>query len=313
MLFNVLSYSLIDTNSNVPNVNNQNNAPTMISISKLEHILNPTNDNETKNMVGKPDLWPGNKDAADTVLQPRQLNPLPQPQNQPQSRSSNNHNLQQSHSPSSNPLSNGNVPDISSLKCTKKCVRKEIHNMSPDEIQAFIKAYLKLAENGVLDTLVQWHINVWTYAHFTSYFLPWHRAFVMVFEQALQSVDPNVCAPYWDHSREAQNPWSSIIWQHIGGDGYGGCIRDGPFKDVRINGQCIQRQFQRTSFVHIKTVGSMVKGYSQFQQFSTNFEVYPHATPHSRIGGNMDGPRSPADPVFWFHHSWVDKVFIMIN
>eukprot|EP00835_Amoeboradix_gromovi_P003328 NODE_215_length_14308_cov_0.330987.p6 type:complete len:311 gc:universal NODE_215_length_14308_cov_0.330987:11914-10982(-) len=195
-----------------------------------------------------------------------------------------------------------NIPDISNINCVRTCVRKEIHNMSPEEIQAFVNAYIRLAENGVLNTLVNWHVGVWTYAHFTSYFLPWHRGFALVMEQALQQVDPNVCLPYWDHSREAQNPWASIVWKHFGGDGYGGCIRDGPLKDIRVNGQCIRRNFQKTSFVHVKTVNSMVTGYTQFQQFSTNFEVYPHATPHARIGGSMDGPRSPLDILFWLHH-----------
>ena len=155
--------------------------------------------------------------------------------------------------------------------------------------------------------------NLNLFSHFTSLFLPWHRAFVMVMEQELQKIDPSVCVPYWDHSREANNPWASKVWDIIGGDGYGGCIRDGPFKDIRVNGQCIRRRFQRTAFVHIKTVDAMITNYWEFQQFSTNFEVYPHATPHARIGGNMDGPRSPADPVFWFHHSWVDKKFLMFQ
>ncbi len=51
-----------------------------------------------------------------------------------------------------------------SLSCEKKCVRKEIHNLSPSEIKAFTDAYIKLSDNGVLDTLVNWHIGVWTYA-----------------------------------------------------------------------------------------------------------------------------------------------------
>ena len=27
----------------------------------------------------------------------------------------------------------------------------------------------------------------------------------------------------------------------------------------------------------------------------------------------MDGPRSPADPVFWLHHSWVEKVYMQFQ
>eukprot|EP00834_Sanchytrium_tribonematis_P003695 NODE_152_length_15391_cov_0.883272.p15 type:complete len:171 gc:universal NODE_152_length_15391_cov_0.883272:14499-13987(-) len=41
-----------------------------------------------------------------------------------------------------------------------------------------------------------------------------------------------------------------------------------------------------------------------------DFELFPHATPHARIGGDMSGPSSPRDIVFWLHHAWVEKMHI---
>ena len=35
-------------------------------------------------------------------------------------------------------------------------------------------------------------------AHLRYTFLPWHREYLLKFEDALQSIDPNVTIPYWD-------------------------------------------------------------------------------------------------------------------
>ena len=279
MLFNVICFGQLIINTCTA-LDTAANDPTLVSLDKLIQIIpNQNGDNkESKGSdtsgnsinVGKPDLWPGSSKSSPSDM----FKVLPKPQSQ-----SIQAEQQQRMQVSTTQTPSADMPDITNIQCTNKCVRKEIHNMSPEEIQAFTNAFIKLSENGVLDTFVNWHVGVWTYAHFTSYFLPWHRAFTLMMEQALQKIDPSVCVPYWDHSREAQNPWASKVWDIIGGDGFGGCIRDGPFKNIRVNGQCIRRKFQRTSFVHIKTVTTMVKGYTQFQQFSTNFEVYPHATP----------------------------------
>ena len=43
--------------------------------------------------------------------------------------------------------------------------------------------------------------------------------------------------------------------------------------------------------------------------FRPTFEAGAHSRPHLFIGGAMNTYASPDDPVFWLHHSFVDKVY----
>ena len=37
-------------------------------------------------------------------------------------------------------------------------------------------------------------------------FFPWHRAYLRMYEKALQQIDPSVRVPYWDSGFDGQNP-----------------------------------------------------------------------------------------------------------
>lgn len=46
-----------------------------------------------------------------------------------------------------------------------------------------------------------------------------------------------------------------------------------------------------------------------YDTFVTRFELDQHTFVHRAVGGDMDGSASPNDPVFWLHHSFVDKIW----
>lgn len=45
--------------------------------------------------------------------------------------------------------------------------------------------------------------------------------------------------------------------------------------------------------------------------FRPAFEAGAHSRPHLFIGGAMNSFASPDDPIFWLHHTMVDKVWAM--
>ena len=67
-------------------------------------------------------------------------------------------------------------------------------------------------------------------AHQGPAFLPWHREFILRFEQDLKSIDAQVTLPYWDWTTD--NSETSSIWnpEFMGGNGResDGRIMDGP-------------------------------------------------------------------------------------
>ncbi|MEM6452395.1 MAG: tyrosinase family protein [Cyanobacteria bacterium P01_D01_bin.105] len=106
------------------------------------------------------------------------------------------------------------TPQISDLP-----QRKSVTELTPSEKAAFVTAVNTLQStypnNSQLSTYEQFvvqHILTMGFrqslgatgpargnpAHSYPAFLPWHRQFLLDFEQALQTVDPNVTIPYWD-------------------------------------------------------------------------------------------------------------------
>ena len=87
--------------------------------------------------------------------------------------------------------------------------------------------------------------------HQRPQFLPWHRWFILEYENLLREIDCRVTVPYWDWSIRSQDPWSSSHVWHTSSRGFGGngpgCVTTGPFRFPSwrlVNGNCLQRNFQ---------------------------------------------------------------------
>ncbi|MEO0770778.1 MAG: tyrosinase family protein [Cyanobacteria bacterium J06649_4] len=84
-------------------------------------------------------------------------------------------------------------------------------------------------------------------AHSYPAFLPWHRQFLLDFEQALQTVDPEVTIPYWDWSDPKaldamlQDDFlgpsgTGTVVEVVGHGSYeGGEVKTGPFAKWQLN------------------------------------------------------------------------------
>jgi hypothetical protein len=99
--------------------------------------------------------------------------------------------------------------------------RKNVKNLTPDEKNRFVNAFLGLmSQDSVLhpgaqsryDDFVETHLLAMhdmdtgtdrpeSWGHGGSVFLPWHRELLYRFEQLLQDIDSTVTIPYWDWTR----------------------------------------------------------------------------------------------------------------
>ena len=157
-------------------------------------------------------------------------------------------------------------------------------------------------------------------------FLPWHRWYLLEFENLLRQIDCRITIPYLDWSKDLDN-WArgtkkSDVWNPmphgLGGDGQlpDGCVTDGPFKEgifyipETIGYGCLKRNFNRSCFLPSKDqIENAIKN-SNFTVFEKFIRDKIHPSFHDCVGGHMLKHHSASfTPEFWIHHSFVDKLW----
>ncbi|MCB5165749.1 tyrosinase family protein [Streptomyces bambusae] len=221
-------------------------------------------------------------------------------------------------------------------------IRKNQAALTADEKARFVNAVLELKRTGRYDAFVTTHNGFIMsdtdtadrVGHRSPSFLPWHRRFLLEFEEALQSVDSAVTLPYWDWT--ADRTTGSSLWapDFLGGTGRtrDGQVMDGPFAysagkwtiNVRVDGRNFLRRALASSVAQLPTRSEVetVLGMSVYDAapwnssssgFRNNLEGWRGANLHNRVhvwvGGQMATGVSPNDPVFWLHHAYIDKLW----
>ncbi|MGW4648163.1 tyrosinase MelC2 [Kitasatospora sp. NPDC004289] len=221
-------------------------------------------------------------------------------------------------------------------------VRKNQATLTAQEKRAFVNAVLALKRNGGYDSFVSTHNqfivgdtdNGERVGHRSPSFLPWHRRFLLQFEQALQAIDPSVTLPYWDWT--ADRTTSATIWgaDFMGGNGRSsdGQVTTGPFAystgnwtlTVRPDSRNYLRRSLATSVAQLptRTEADGVLAIAEYDAapwnstsagFRNNLEGWRGVNLHNRVhvwvGGMMSTGMSPNDPVFWLHHCFIDKLW----
>jgi tyrosinase len=143
------------------------------------------------------------------------------------------------------------------------------------------------------------------------FFCPWHRYFVYYFEQIIRAVlaDPSFTLPYWDYLsgqisdlsippefrdpqsplyRPNRNPW----------------VNAGERIDKQNPGSLNLNAFLETSY--IKPIPNGGVG------FCPVLDGNPHGAVHVYVGNNTNMgnvPTAAGDPIFWLHHSNIDRLW----
>jgi tyrosinase len=121
-------------------------------------------------------------------------------------------------------------------------------------------------------------------------FLTWHREYLAKLEASLIMINPLVTIPYWDWVNDRAippqlaNPSDLAAW---------GITRNAVFNPAWLpTGAQVNAAMAATDFV---SFSSAIEG--------------PHGWVHGAVGGTMGGSTSPADPLFWLHHGFIDKLW----
>lgn len=238
-------------------------------------------------------------------------------------------------------------------------IRKNYYSLTLDERSLFNEALLALKSRGTYDEIVQVHLDAmqnstpWkgdeglngrNSAHQGPAFLPWHRQYLLVMEEALQDVmgDSTFSLPYWNWAEDSKiaDPKTTSIWtsEGIGGDGelsFGWVVKNGAFAEWPL----INNGGDKPDFLQ-RQLGLLVPGLPTItaQEETLSIDIYDkepwdrtrelvtfrnvlegwspttdgsrmHNQVHVWVGGSMLAGTSPNDPAFYLNHCYVDKLW----
>ncbi len=151
--------------------------------------------------------------------------------------------------------------------------------------RAFVKVHVQAMTTQVGMT---WQVHTMSGMGMIGYnFLAWHRRLLLQFEHQLQLFDPTVFIPYWDSSIDQAIPTaltgSALLnsWS----------VTRGTFDPTQLP--------PPVAFTTVQTIQS-------YRGFQSQLEAL-HGGLHNAVGGDMGGAGSPADPLFFLHHAFIDK------
>jgi tyrosinase len=156
-------------------------------------------------------------------------------------------------------------------------------------------------------------------AHGNWYFLPWHRAYLLMYERLIRNLTgfQQFALPYWDWTSNRQLP-EAFAQATSGG-------RPNPLHEPSRTMQPL------TEEVVGQRVMSEILGAAAFEQLGSvrpqgqnstdpiwigrrtgpaaTLERTPHNIVHTRVGGLLRTAGSPLDPIFLMHHCNVDRIW----
>jgi tyrosinase len=176
--------------------------------------------------------------------------------------------------------------------------RKDQATLTDTARGRFLCALNVLNQNGVFGQLVDIHGDMSHMMHGNPRFLPWHRIYLLKFEQALQSIHPDVTIPYWDWTQAGEQSFPSWL--------------QGVTPTVVTPTRTIQvTRFPGTpqDLHQIASNTPTVMQATNFVDFWSGLEGI-HNSVHVWVGGSMGSiPTAPADPIFWMHHANIDRLW----
>lgn len=176
--------------------------------------------------------------------------------------------------------------------------RRDQSCLSETERARFLCAFNVLNQNGTFGQLVDIHADMSHRMHGNPRFLPWHRIYLLKFEQALQAIHPDVTLPYWDWTKPSQQGipgWLQSVTPTV-------VTPTRTISVIRSPGTS-----QDLELIASNTPAAMQA--STFADFASQLEGV-HNMVHVWVGGTMGSiPTAPADPMFWMHHANIDRLW----
>ncbi|MGH7194104.1 MAG: tyrosinase family protein, partial [Candidatus Saccharimonadales bacterium] len=158
--------------------------------------------------------------------------------------------------------------------------------------------------------------------HGNWFFLPWHRAYLYFFEEIVRGLtgEEAFALPYWDWTKDHSLP--ALFWGQNNplanpprAQQPGSGRRPGLGPNTAFSADEIAQNIGQTVISQIlagpdfETFGGLAVDMPGQRAGEGELESTPHNFIHNWVGGDMGTGGSPYDPIFWLHHSNVDRLW----
>jgi len=232
---------------------------------------------------------------------------------------------------------------LPSTACISPSTRREWRSLSRlekihyiDAVQCLRKRTSLLGLNQSLyDDFPYVHENIGNYSHGAAPFLAWHRYFLYIYEKALkEECQYDGHLTYWDWTLDWEDITQAPVWDNVlgfGGNGNpksgkelngGYCVTDGPFGGLDIpyfgteyNPHCLSRGFASgenlTLMVQDIRPAAIEKLFleNDYEPFNVKLEITAHNSIPHIVRGDFLVFTAPFDPVFFLHHTQLDRIW----
>jgi hypothetical protein len=206
-----------------------------------------------------------------------------------------------------------------SLAAQTARIRKHVRDLSTEEWRVLDHAFATLKalpEGGPVKSYIEWaqiHGPDGPCEHGSELVWPWHRAYLLLFEDALRASDPpltsNLTIPYWDWTEKPTGARYPAQFETMHG-------LFPPDDECPTMEACRETAPHPQPPFSAKTIESLQKltvwaDYGGSMSEKGGLEARPHDTIHGTyIGGlNADVPTAAHDPLFWVHHANLDRLW----
>jgi tyrosinase len=139
-------------------------------------------------------------------------------------------------------------------------------------------------------------------------FLPWHRAYLLFFDNAARDQNPSAILPWWDWTSDPSHQDGLPAAYKSGGS----ALETGPMP--ALNGQAERRTTRNEGDPGSLPTAPQVEdvlNLTDFRDFSNQLQDI-HDGIHGWVGGDMGSIATSAfDPVFWAHHAMIDRIWYL--
>ncbi|KAF4551773.1 Tyrosinase-like protein 3 [Elsinoe fawcettii] len=240
------------------------------------------------------------------------------------------------------------IPRSTNNTCASPVKRKEWRTLTSSEQQNYLSSVLCLKtkpsriglSSPLYDDFPYAHNALNNEIHFVASFLPWHRYFVHVYESALRECGYTGQAVYWDWTLDSPNPQAAPVFDASAFGGNGSpkktvtlssgsvrpCVADGTFSNITnayfgtdYEDHCLIRNFNNGTSEpgdmfapnYSKEAVDKIQALSGYDAYRRQLEGTPHGAIHSALGGDMIPSTSPNDPLFFLHHTQIDRLWYL--